>query len=110
MISAEDGEPPLGREPVHALLDDLLDPVVDRPHVDLVVGPLGIVVEGRYTGTNTGPLATPAGEVPATGRSMVLPFADVFRITDGRIAEHRIYYDGLGLLAQLGLLPEPTSA
>jgi ketosteroid isomerase-like protein len=41
---------------------------------------------------------------------MVLPFADVFRVADGRITEHRVYYDTLGLLAQLGLMPEPASA
>ena len=69
-----------------------------------------VVVEGRFTGTNTGPLQTPAGEVPGTGRAMVLPFADVFRVADGRIVEHRVYYDTLGLLAQLGLAPEPASA
>jgi len=69
-----------------------------------------VVVEGRFTGTNTGPLQTPAGELPPTGRAMVLPFADVFRVVDGKITEHRIYYDTLGLLAQLGLVPEPTAA
>ena len=69
-----------------------------------------VVVEGRFTGTNTGPLQTPAGEVPPTGRGMVLPFADVFLVTDGRITEHRVYYDTLGLMAQLGLMPEPASA
>jgi steroid delta-isomerase-like uncharacterized protein len=69
-----------------------------------------VVVEGRFTGTNTGPLQTPAGELPPTGRAMVLPFADVFRVVDGTIAEHRIYYDVLGLMAQLGLAPEPATA
>ena len=69
-----------------------------------------VVVEGRFTGTNTGPLQTPAGELPPTGRTMILPFADVFRVVDGRISEHRVYYDTLGLMAQLGLLPEPASA
>ena len=69
-----------------------------------------VVVEGRFTGTNTGPLQTPAGELPPTGRAMVLPFADVFRVTDGRITEHRVYYDTLGLMAQLGLVPEPATA
>src|SRR4051794_368427 len=68
-----------------------------------------VVVEGRFTGTNTGPLQTPAGELPATGRPMVLPFADVFRIVDGKIAEHRVYYDTVGMLAQLGLMPEPAA-
>jgi len=67
-----------------------------------------VVVEGRFTGTNTGPLDTPAGTLPATGRSMVLPFADVFRVADGRITEHHIYYDTTSMLGQLGLLPGPT--
>jgi ketosteroid isomerase-like protein len=69
-----------------------------------------VVVEGRFTGTNTGPLDTPAGQVPATGRTLILPFADLFRVADGKIAEHRVYFDSLGMLAQLGLMPEPTSA
>jgi steroid delta-isomerase-like uncharacterized protein len=80
-----------------------------RIHADRYVesGDL-VVVEGRFTGTNTGPLESPAGTVPATGRSMVLPFADVFRVADGRITEHRIYYDPTSMLGQLGLLPGPT--
>lgn len=69
-----------------------------------------IVVEGRFTGTNTGPLQTPAGALPATGRPLEMPFADAFRIVDGKITEHRIYYDTIGMLAQLGLMPEPASA
>jgi ketosteroid isomerase-like protein len=68
-----------------------------------------VVVEGRFTGTNTGPLQTPAGELPATGRPLELPFADVFRLAGGRITEHRIYYDTVGMLAQLGLMPEPAA-
>jgi ketosteroid isomerase-like protein len=64
-----------------------------------------VVVEGRFTGTHTGPLQTPAGEIPPTGRPMALPFADVFRVVDGKVAQHRIYYDSAGLLAQLGLMP-----
>jgi predicted ester cyclase len=32
-----------------------------------------VVVEGRFTGTNTGPVDTPAGQIPATERPMVLP-------------------------------------
>ena len=69
-----------------------------------------IVVEGRFTGTHTGPLQTAAGEHPQTGRSVTVAFADVFRIPDGKVTEHRVYYDTLGLMAQLGLLPEPASA
>ena len=38
---------------------------------------------------------------------MGVPFADVFRVPDGRITEHRVYYDTLGLLARLGRRPSP---
>jgi steroid delta-isomerase-like uncharacterized protein len=78
-------------------------------HLDRYVesGNVGIV-EGRFTGTNTGPLGMPAGEVPPTGKSLELKFADVFRVRSGRIAEHRIYYDTMAMLGQLGLLPEPS--
>jgi steroid delta-isomerase-like uncharacterized protein len=67
-----------------------------------------VVVEGRFTGTNTGPLDTPAGQLPATGQPMELAFADVFRVADGKITEHRIYYDSMSMLGQLGLLPPPA--
>ena len=32
----------------------------------------------------------------------------VFSVADGRITEHGVYYDTVGLLAQLGLMPEPA--
>jgi len=68
-----------------------------------------VVVEGRFTGTNNGPLDTPAGQLPATGQPMELAFADVFRVVDGKITEHRIYYDVATMMGQLGLMPEPAS-
>jgi steroid delta-isomerase-like uncharacterized protein len=60
--------------------------------------------ELRLTGTHTGPLATPDGDVPATGRRIDLPaavFADVDG--DGRFRETRRYYDMAELMRQLGL-------
>ena len=45
----------------------------------------------------------PAG--PWTCRSLT-PFG----VVHGKITEHRIYYDTVGMLAQLGLAPEPASA
>jgi predicted ester cyclase len=64
-----------------------------------------VVIQGRYTGTHTGPLASPDGEIPATGRPIDLHFADCFTIEDGLVAEHRVYFDQLELLGQLGLTP-----
>src|SRR3954452_16925009 len=62
-----------------------------------------IVVEGHFTGTHTGPLASPAGELPPTGRQMDLRFADFFQAKDGRIVSHRTYFDQMELLTQLGM-------
>jgi steroid delta-isomerase-like uncharacterized protein len=68
------------------------------------------VIEGVYTGTHTGPLATPQGEVPATGRTLQLPICMVFEVAAGRIASNHVYYDQMTFAAQLGLLPEPAPA
>ncbi len=62
-----------------------------------------VIVEGRFVGTHTGPLATPDGDVEPTGASVDLRFADVSRVHDGKIVSYHTYYDQLGLLSQLGL-------
>jgi ketosteroid isomerase-like protein len=62
-----------------------------------------VIVEGRFTGTNTGPLPGPDGDLPPSGRTVDLPFADFARVADQRIVEYRTYYDQLSLLTQLGL-------
>lgn len=64
------------------------------------------VIEGVYSGTHTGVLATPQGEVPPTGRTLALPLCDVFEIAAGRIVSIRAYYDQMAFAAQLGLLPD----
>jgi steroid delta-isomerase-like uncharacterized protein len=69
-----------------------------------------VIVEGAYTGTHTGPMASPQGEVPPTGRTLNLPYCDVFEVIAGRIATHRVYYDQMAFAAQLGLLPEAAPA
>jgi steroid delta-isomerase-like uncharacterized protein len=58
---------------------------------------------GRFT--HTGPLVTPAGEFPRTGRSVEVRFAEVYQIKDGKIALLRAYYDGATIMRQLGLMP-----
>lgn len=64
-----------------------------------------IAVEGILSGTHRGPMQTAAGELPPTGKRIELPFADVFEIQDGRVKAHRVYYDQLTFLHQLGVMP-----
>lgn len=65
-----------------------------------------VVVEGRFVGTFTGPLATPEGDVDPTGASVDLRFADVATVVNERIVSYHTYYDQLGLLTQLGLMSD----
>lgn len=55
-------------------------------------------------GTHHGPLATPDGDIPPTGRSLRLE-GGLFTTVDarGEAVHERRYYDVAGLLAQLGL-------
>ncbi|HEX8221991.1 MAG TPA: ester cyclase [Chloroflexia bacterium] len=69
-----------------------------------------LAVEGTFTGTHTGPLLTPAGEVPPTGRSIELPYIDIFTAEGGLLVTHRVYYDQITMLSQLGLMPAPAGA
>ena len=68
------------------------------------------IAEGVLAGTHTGPLATPGGEIPPTGKSVEFSFADAFVIENGKVTEHRIYFDQLTLMRQLGLMPSEAAA
>ena len=65
-----------------------------------------VCVEWVVTGTHTGPLMGPGGEtIPATNKTARVPGSSVFKVEGGEITEDREYYDLLGLMAQLGLVP-----
>ena len=62
-----------------------------------------VIVEGRFVGTHTGQLEGPDGDIPPTGASIDLRFADARHVGDGKIRSYHTYYDQLGLLAQMGV-------
>jgi len=68
----------------------------------------GAVVEFMGHGTNTGPLATPDGTLPATNRKAELPFCDVVTFRNGKIATTHEYLDMATMLRQLGFMPESS--
>jgi len=79
---------------------------------DNQVTPVGIygdehggVLEGRFTGTHSGTLRSPSGEIPATGKPVDLRFAEVHRVEGGKIIDFHVYFDQLDLLGQLGQQP-----
>ncbi len=70
-----------------------------------------VVQEGVFSGTHTGGLMAPNGQViPATGRSLSAPYAEFFEVEGDRITSDRLYFDQVELLTQLGLLPDPVVA
>jgi predicted ester cyclase len=49
---------------------------------------------------------TPQGEIPPTGRRSVrVDFADIFELNGDRFGQHRVYFDTMALMAQLGAPP-----
>jgi steroid delta-isomerase-like uncharacterized protein len=64
-----------------------------------------VAVEARFKGTHTGALATPQGEIPASGNAIEVPFADFFRLGEDRFVEHRVYWDQAEMMAQLSPAP-----
>lgn len=61
--------------------------------------------EWSFSATHSGPLEAPSVTVAPTGRRVTVRGADAGVVRDGAIAEHRIYYDQLDLLEQLGAMP-----
>jgi steroid delta-isomerase-like uncharacterized protein len=60
------------------------------------------VLEVTWKGTQTGPLVTAEGTIPASGKSQETPAAFFFAFEGGKIKESRQYFDSLSLLKQIG--------
>lgn len=63
------------------------------------------VVEVILRGTHTGVLHSPAGDIPPSGRTIELRACEVFNMRNRKITRHATYYDALGLMQQLGVIP-----
>ena len=62
-------------------------------------------LEVTWKGTHTGPLETPKGTIPASGKSQETAAAYVFTFEGDKIKEGRHYFDSLTLLKQIGVQP-----
>jgi steroid delta-isomerase-like uncharacterized protein len=62
-----------------------------------------VVTRKTFRGTQTGEYMG----VPPAGKQIELSVIDIFRIADGKIAEHWMQADILGMMQQLGMLPPP---
>lgn len=62
-----------------------------------------VIVQLHLQGTHDGPLETPQGVVPPTGKRMDAPCCDVFELVDGKIKRFDCYAEGSVIARQLGL-------
>ncbi len=100
-------EPTRGREALQSMLEAILRAFPDMTW-KLVGDPIDaggrVAFVVSIEGTHHGPLATPAGDVAPTGKTMGYEAAVLWTIDSaGLIAEERSYFDATGVAAQLGL-------
>jgi steroid delta-isomerase-like uncharacterized protein len=82
------------------------------PFADVSVEILNVVSSGDWAvaefvgrGTHSGPMQTPMGEIPPTGKQVELHLCSIIKVRDGKIAEGRNYYDAMTIANRLGLMP-----
>ena len=97
-----------GNEEVHEVLANLLGAFPDLGlHVVVLRHTAdAVVIEGRMTGTHTGPY----GPFPPRGHPLDLRAAILFHFdVDGAdLRRETVYYDELTLLVQIGAVPSPA--
>lgn len=98
-----------GREAADAIWDTWNEAFPDNrlATVSIHADERGGVYEGRFVGTHSGSLRSPAGDIGPTGRMVDTWFAVVHECDDGKITSTHIYYDQSDLLAQLGVSAGP---
>ena len=63
-----------------------------------------VVNEFTAHGTHRGPLMTPAGVVPPTGRAVEFTVCEVWRVKNGKVSSLHNYQDSASIMRQLGLI------
>lgn len=96
-----------GHDQLSSLTQALWDAFPDGRfrHDRRIVTDNAAATELTFTGTHTGPLVTPGGDLPPTGRQVTLHSASFLYFRDGLIAEEHSYANQVPFLTQLGLMP-----
>jgi len=101
--------PARGTDALIGFMKPFLDAFPDLTHeiVGYVEQGENVAYELRIRGTHTKPLASPQGDIPATNKPVDFRACDMLEFAGGRIASYRVYFDLMGFMGQLGLLPPP---
>ncbi|MEZ4705850.1 MAG: nuclear transport factor 2 family protein [Caldilineaceae bacterium] len=79
-------------------------PDIRVEHTNLVVQGDQVVVEFVATGTHTGPLMTPNGEIAPTGKPVTLHVVEIHTWKDGKLVNIVQYQDPTSVLRQNGVM------
>jgi predicted ester cyclase len=111
-IEAPRGQKLSGVDGWREIYDIWTDGFPDNAVRDVVVRGAGdlAVQEAHFTGTHTGTLRAPTGDIPPTGRKVDIRYTCVHSVEGGRITSMHLYFDQAEMLIQLGLMPEPAAA
>lgn len=107
VIQSGEPEPIRGRKAIEESMAAFLRafPDLEIEFLNILISDNHIVFEQVVRGTNTGPLPSPEGDIPPTGRRVELKSVWIARITpEGLIEEDRTYYDTADFMRQLGIL------
>lgn len=108
LIDSLSPEPNKGREAMLAIakayrraFPDMVWTLIRDP----LVASGSIAWEAHATGTMTGPMPGPEGDIPATGKPFAVDMAIFWTLdSDGLITEEHAYMDSTGMMAQLDLM------
>lgn len=74
-------------------------------HREYVAGST-VIQEATFSGTHTGDLMTPGGQVvPPTGRRLSGRYVGIWTVDADHITCYALYFDQVELMTQLGLMP-----
>lgn len=73
-------------------------------HDNLVSNGNRVAVEFTAKGTHTGPLQTPAGTIPASGKKVELKVAEFYEWENGLFTKMSNYQDAGDLMRQIGVM------
>jgi predicted ester cyclase len=62
-----------------------------------------VAVRNTWSGTHQGEFQG----IPPTGKRVTFTTMDIYRMVDGKIAEHWAELDAMGMMQQLGVIPSP---
>lgn len=98
---------PEGREAVRAMFGMFREafPDLKAEVITMVAEGDRVVAHGAFSGTQEGEWMG----VPSSGKSFRSEVMDMFRFEDGKIAEHWGVMDQMGMMVQLGAIPDPSA-